>query len=143
MKNEAYVFDTSALLAYIENEDGADIIENIILQVLNSEKDSIYISTVSMIETYYISIQEQGIKIAEERLRLIETLPFIQVSLTPNCTKIIGELKSAKSMSFADCCIAGLSKIKKAILVHKDPEFEQIENEVKQLKLPYKTKRSD
>jgi PIN domain. len=98
MKNEAYVFDTSALLAYIENEDGADIIENIILQVLNSEKDSIYISTVSMIETYYISIQEQGIKIAEERLRLIETLPFIQVSLTPNCTKIIGELKSAKSM---------------------------------------------
>jgi len=53
MKNEAYVFDTSALLAYIENEDGADIIENLILQVLNSEKDSIYISTVSMIETYY------------------------------------------------------------------------------------------
>jgi PIN domain nuclease of toxin-antitoxin system len=51
MKNEAYVFDTSALLAYIENEDGADIIENLILQVLNSEKDSIYISTVSMIET--------------------------------------------------------------------------------------------
>jgi PIN domain nuclease of toxin-antitoxin system len=25
MKNEAYLFDTSALLAYIENEDGADI----------------------------------------------------------------------------------------------------------------------
>jgi hypothetical protein len=43
-----------------------------------------------MIEIYYISIQEQGIKIAEERLRLIETLPIIQVSLTPDIIKIIG-----------------------------------------------------
>jgi len=69
-----------------------------------------------MIEIYYISIQEQGIKIAEERLRLIETLPIIHVSLTPDIIKIIGKIKAVKSMSFADCCIAGLSNIKKAII---------------------------
>jgi len=71
---------------------------------------------------------------------LIETLPLTQESLTPNLCKTIGEIKATKAMSFADCCIAGLSKSKKAILVHKDPEFEQIENEIKQLKLPYKKK---
>jgi hypothetical protein len=66
-----------------------------------------------MIEVFYISMQEQGRTIAEERLSLIETLPLIQESLMPNITKTIGEMKAVKSMSFADCCIAGLSKSKK------------------------------
>ncbi len=43
-------------------------------------------------------------------------------------------------MSFADSCIAGLAKFMDATLVHKDPEFEQIEDEVKQFKLKYKKK---
>lgn len=43
-------------------------------------------------------------------------------------------MKAFKAMSFADCCIAGLSKSKKAILVHKDPAFEQVEDEIWQLK---------
>jgi uncharacterized protein len=134
-----YVFDTSALLTYIENEEGIETVESLLMKTLN-EDGKIFISTVTMIEVFYISIQEQGRNVAEERLSLIETLPLIQESLTPNITKIIGEMKAAKSMSFADCCIAGLSKSKKAILVHKDPEFEQLEDEIKQLKLPYKKK---
>ena len=52
--------------------------------------------------------------------------------------KIIGEIKASKSMSFADCCIAGLAQIHKAIIVHKDPEFEQLKDEIKQHRLPYK-----
>ena len=103
-------------------------------------RDKIFISTVTAIEIYYVSVQEQGKSVAEERLGLIENLPLIQESLIPSLTKIIGEIKAAKSMSFADCCIAGLAKHKSAILVHKDPEFEQIEDEIKQLKLPYKKK---
>lgn len=134
-----YVFDTSALLTYIENEEGIETVESLLMKTLN-EDGKIFISTVTMIEVFYISIQEQGRNVAEERLSLIETLPLIQESLTPNITKMIGEMKAAKSMSFADCCIAGLSKSKKAILVHKDPEFEQPEDEIKQLKLPYKKK---
>lgn len=132
-----YIFDTSALLAFIENEEGVEVVESLVIKSINKES-RIFISTVTLIEIYYISHREQGKIIAEERLSLIETLPFRQESLTPNLCKVIGEIKSTKSMSFADCCIAGLSKSKKAILVHKDPEFEQIEDEIKQLKLPYK-----
>lgn len=131
-----YVFDTSALLTYIENEEGIETVESLLMKALNK----IFISTVTMIEVFYISMQEQGRTVAEERLSLIETLPLIQESLMPNITKTIGEMKAVKSMSFADCCIAGLSKSKKAILVHKDPEFEQVEDEIRQLKLPYKKK---
>lgn len=134
-----YVFDTSALVTYIENEEGVETIQNLLMKALN-EEDKIFVSTVTMIEVFCISMQEQGRIIAEERMRLIETLPLLQEPLTSNQAITIGEIKAIKSMSFADCCIAGLSKNKNAILVHKDPEFEQIENEIRQLKLPYKKK---
>jgi len=43
-------------------------------------------------------------------------------------------------MAFADSCIAGLTKTLQATLVHKDCEYDQLLNEVTQLKLPYKIK---
>ncbi|MCH8127740.1 PIN domain-containing protein [candidate division KSB1 bacterium] len=74
----------------------------------------------------------------EKRLHLIDGLPIKQQPLQPDMAKIIGEIKASKSMSFADCCIAGLAQIHKAIIVHKDPEFEQLKDEIKQHRLPYK-----
>ncbi len=47
-----------------------------------------------------------------------------------------------KAMSFADCCIAGLAEQKQAILIHKDPEFEQLKDKITLHALPYKTKTS-
>ncbi len=41
-------------------------------------------------------------------------------------------------MSVADAWIAALAQERQAILVHKDPEFEQVEAMIKVLKLPYK-----
>nr|VFJ64462.1 MAG: hypothetical protein BECKDK2373B_GA0170837_113710 [Candidatus Kentron sp. DK] len=83
-------------------------------------------------------MQRQDKTIAKRRLELIDSMPLIVESLTPDLCRTIGEIKATKPMSFADCCIAGLSKTKNAILVHKDPEFESVEDEIRQLKLPYK-----
>jgi predicted nucleic acid-binding protein len=132
-----YVLDTSALLAYIENEEGADEVETLFVNALESTIE-ILISTVTCIEVFYISLQEQGNVVAANRLKLIENLPLIQEPLNQQLTKIVGEIKASKAMSFADSCIAGLAKFKNAVLVHKDPEFEQIEEDVKQFKLKYK-----
>ncbi len=135
-----YVFDTSALLAYIENEEGAADIEALLQKALDDEV-VLYISIVSCIEVFYITSQEQGAEVASERLQLIDDLTVIQEPVDSQLTKTIGDLKATRTMSFADCCIAGLAKFKEATLVHKDPEYEQIENEIKQLKLPYKQKK--
>ncbi len=132
-----YVFDTSALLTFIENEEGAEAAESLLMKAVDGI-DEIFISIVSSIEIFYISVREQGRATGEQRLGLLESLPIIQEPLSPRLVKIIGEIKAGKAMSFADCCIAGLAKQKKAILVHKDPEFEQIEDEIEQIKLPYK-----
>ncbi len=134
-----YVLDTSALLAYIENEEG-DLEIGALLQKALDDEIVLYISIVSCIEIFYISWQEQGKEVATERLKLIEDLMVIQEPVDNQLTKIIGEIKATRAMSFADGCIAGLAKFKQATLVHKDPEYEQIEDEIKQLKLPYKQK---
>lgn len=135
-----YVLDTSALLANIENEEGAVDIEALLQKALDDEV-VLYISIVCCIEVFYITSQEQGAEVAFERLKLIDDLMVIQEPVDSQLTKTIGELKATRTMSFADCCIAGLAKFKQATLVHKDPEYEQIENEIKQLKLPYKQKK--
>lgn len=134
-----FILDTSALITYIENEEGNDQIESLLLQALE-QQIRLLISVVSTIEVFYISLQEQGQEVALERLKLIQILPLEQVDVDSSFIQIIGELKATKYLSRADCCIAGLAKAMDAILIHKDPEFEQIENEVQQLKLPYKRK---
>nr|VFK24105.1 MAG: Predicted nucleic acid-binding protein, contains PIN domain [Candidatus Kentron sp. MB]VFK30497.1 MAG: Predicted nucleic acid-binding protein, contains PIN domain [Candidatus Kentron sp. MB]VFK75275.1 MAG: Predicted nucleic acid-binding protein, contains PIN domain [Candidatus Kentron sp. MB] len=126
-------------MTFIEEEEGIETIDGL-LEGASNKKDKIYISTVTVIEVFYISLRKEGKSVAEERLALLETLPLIQESLTPDLCRTIGEIKATRPMSFADSCIAGLSKSKNAILVHKDPEFESVEGEIRQLKLPYKRK---
>lgn len=134
-----YVLDTSALLAYIENEAGATIVEQLILEAIEGQH-TLYMSIVSGIEVFYISLREQGHPVATERLQLLKDLPVSQEPLQEDVLTVIGELKANHQLSFADCCIAGLAKQKAAILLHKDPEFEQLESDIMQQKLPYKPK---
>jgi predicted nucleic acid-binding protein len=133
-----YVLDTSALLAYIENEAGAEEIETLFKQALQNQLP-LFLSVLSSIEVFYISYQEQGLEVAIERLKLLNDLPMTQVALDAPLIQVIGEIKATHRMSLADSCIAGLAKFKQAILVHKDPEFESLEGLIEQLKLPYKT----
>ncbi len=134
---KSYVLDTSALLTYIELEDGHDLVDKLLMQSIDDEVE-LFISVISLIEVYYISKQEQDKSVAKERLELLNDLPIHQEEVTLDMANIIGNLKAEHRMSFADCCIAGLAQKKGAILVHKDPEFECVKNEVKQFTLSYK-----
>jgi len=49
-----------------------------------------------------------------------------------------GKLKATHKISFADAWVAATAIMLSAILVHKDPEFEELEDELEMLKLPYK-----
>jgi predicted nucleic acid-binding protein len=133
---DKFVLDTSALLTYIEDEDGADQLEAYLGLALSNQIE-LFVSTVSLIEIFYITIQEQGQLIASERLQLLKVLPFTIADVEQSSIEAIGELKAIHRVSFADACIAGLAVTQKAILVHKDPEFEQLKT-LNQIALPYK-----
>jgi len=89
-------------------------------------------------EVCYITLQERDEREAQERLRLMKALPILRVDSAEALDVVAGYLKAKYRISVADAWIAALAKDRNAILVHKDPEFEQVEKEVKVLKLPYK-----
>lgn len=133
---DSYVFDTSALICYIENEKGAEEVELLLVDALE-KNNSIHVSIVSLIEVFYISLKEQGEKIANERLELLKALPLDISNIEMLNVKAIGNLKAHNKISFADSCIAALTLETGGVLVHKDPEFEPIKS-IKQMRLPYK-----
>jgi len=135
-----YVFDTSALFTYFDKEEGADDIQEMVLKAIQDNFD-IFLSVVALIEVYYKSCQEQDDEIANERIERLMKKPFSIIDIDMTMIEIIGSIKAKYQLSFADSCIVGLAKIKKAKLVHKDPEFEVI-NEIPQFVLPYKEKKS-
>lgn len=139
MMNEnktAYVFDTSAWLTLIEDEAGADVVENL-LEKANAGSVEILVSFMSFMEVFYITLQERDIEEAQTRLSLMASLPIARAESTVSLSISAATLKAKHRMSVADAWIAALAQEKGATLVHKDPEFEQIEDALEMFKLPY------
>ena len=65
-------------------------------------------------------------------------LPVLRVESSEQLSQRAGKLKAAYRLSVADAWIAALAAEQDATLVHKDPEFEQIETSIQVVKLPYK-----
>jgi len=70
----------------------------------------------------------------------LTNLPTSPITLqkTSSLGIFAAKLKANYRISVADAWIAALAKERNATLVHKDPEFEQIEGVIQVLKLPYK-----
>ncbi len=89
-------------------------------------------------EVYYVTLQERGPAEAQTRVDLMAASAGLRVDSTEALSVLAGELKAKHRLSVADAWIAALAQERDAVLVHKDPEFEQIETTITMLKLPYK-----
>ena len=132
-----YVLDTSALLTLIEDEAGADVVQNVLESAISGNVQ-ILVSFMSFMEVFYITLQESDIEEARTRADLMESLPITRVESTAPLSVTAARLKGKHRISVADAWIAALALERNAVLIHKDPEFEQTEDELKVLKLPYK-----
>jgi len=134
---DVYVLDTSAWLTLIEDESGADVVQDL-LEKARAGEIIIVVSFMSYMEAYYITLQERDRHEAQVRLDLMGSLPGLRIDSTPALGILAGELKANYRLSVADAWIAALAQEREATLVHKDPEFEQVETIISTLKLPYK-----
>ena len=132
-----YVFDTSAWLSLIEDEAGADVVQRL-LEKAKAGEVVVLVSFMSFMEVDYITLQERDRSEAQERVNLMAALPVLRVESTRVLGVLAAEIKATHGLSVADAWIAALSKERGATLVHKDPEFEQLQGEIEVLKLPYK-----
>lgn len=135
--SNSYVLDTSAWLTLIEDEAGADIVESL-LDKANQGIIEIVVSFMSFMEVFYITLQERDVDEARTRLNLMGSLPITRAESTESLALIAGRLKARCRLSVADAWIAAMAQERGSVLLHKDPEFDQLEDTVVLQKLPYK-----
>lgn len=136
-----YVLDTSAIFSYTKSEDGAETVGHI-LAAAQKNKCKVYISFISLMEVYYISWQEKGEDTAKELTVLLKSLPVEIVESSERLILSAGRIKANKRLSVADAIIAATAMEKSAVLIHKDPELENVSQYVESLRLPYKSVKS-
>jgi len=89
-------------------------------------------------EVFYITLQERDVDEARTRLNLMGSLPITRAESTESLALIAGRLKARCRLSVADAWIAAMAQERGSVLLHKDPEFDQLEDTVVLQKLPYK-----
>lgn len=133
MGSKSFVLDTSALMAFIEREEGAERVKDVILN------NSIIIPWLTILETVYISQRELGEEEAVTRYALIKKLDAEIIwnadeALLLNAARI----KATHSLSLADSVIAAIANQHEAVLLHKDPEYKTLQDVIEMEILPYK-----
>jgi len=136
---EVYVFDTSALLTYIEDEEGSEYVESLLIRAEKGEV-IIYVAFVSLKEVFYITAKEKDESEAMDRVKLIQSLSVSIVESNESLNISAGSLKAKNRISVADAYVVTVCQEHNGILVHKDPEFEKILPKVKEFRLLYKTR---
>ncbi|MBU2604032.1 MAG: PIN domain-containing protein [Actinobacteria bacterium] len=129
-----YLLDTSALLSFIEDEPGADRVEQALQQATT------LVPWPVLLEAHYITLREKGEAEAYRRTALVKQLEVkILWDMDESTLLTAARLKAEHGVSLADAIIAAFALRRDAILMHKDPEFEALTGLVLMEALPYKT----
>jgi len=124
------VLDSWALIAFFEDEPAAEAVERI-LEHAAAERHRLLISVINWGEIYYNTAREVSETAAEQKLREIAAMPIEVVGVDQPLARLAAHYKATRRMSYADCFGAALAKIKNAEFVTGDPEFQEVENEIK------------
>lgn len=130
---ESRLLDTSALLALLEDEPGADAVEDYLRRA-----DTVVPWPV-LLELYTVSLREHGQAEADARLAMLKHLD-VQIPWDMDEVTVLtaARLKAGHRVSLGDAMIAAFAVRFRAVLVHKDPEYESLAGAVALEPLPYK-----
>ena len=129
----SYVLDTSALLTLWNDEEGADIVERIMRSGV-----LIYVSFMTFMEGRYRLWKNVGKGESDEFSQYLELLPVKRVNINDLIFEKSVEIKATNNLSVCDSWIIATAITTNSVLVHKDPEFEQVKKKIKLKTLPYK-----
>lgn len=132
-----YVLDSYAVLAYLEKEQDYEKVRDVLIRAAEG-KAKLWMTSVNWAEVFYIVLREQGSEVAAEVLQILDGFPIEIVDVDKTLAKQAGIYKAYYKMSYADCFAAALAKINKAELITGDPEFKEVEDEIKILWLTAK-----
>ena len=122
--------DSFALLAWLQDEPGADITEGFLRQAASGQGFQCFVSAINVGEVYYRLYRTRG---AEEADTFWEEawqglVPLTIVTPTPNQIHQAARLKGRYLIAYADAFAAQLAQEKHLLLVSGDPELHALES---------------
>ena len=130
-----YVFDSYAILAFLENEAAAATVEKALIEVIKGKAEA-YLSIVNWGEVYYIAMREQGRDMADKIVSHLDKYPFKIIEASREITKVAAQFKGRFKIAYADCFAAALACHYDAVVLTGDPEFKLLEEELRVSWLP-------
>jgi len=126
--NELYVMDACALIAFLRNETGAEVVTTV-LRNASERKASIRMNGINLLEVYYDVYRMVGSEEAHEKLLMIKKLPItIYHELSDKVFLEAGRLKASYKISLADSIALAETLVSGGLLLTADHhEFDEIE----------------
>ena len=123
-----YVLDACAVIAFINDEEGAEIIEKILLGAVKKE-NKVIINKINLLEIYYNFAREYDSETLKEAYYRIISLPMeINDLLNDDLFYEAARLKATYRISLADSIALAEASIRKAELLTSDHhEFDIVE----------------
>ena len=122
-----YLFDSHALLAFFQSEEGAEVVAEIMRK---AEKESLdrLICVINLGEIVYVIKRRFG---DTKKLEIIARIHQLGIRILPVPESIVfraAEIKAEYPISFADCFALACSEEYSAVLVTGDPDFKKTDH---------------
>jgi predicted nucleic acid-binding protein len=130
MANQPRVFDSWALMAFLEDEPSADRVQELIAEAQDLE-DGLLITAINLGEVWYSLARVRAEGDADRAIKEILGLGFKIVEIDWELANHAAKLKATHKLSYADCFAAALAQQRKLEVVTGDPGFRQLQSRVK------------
>jgi len=126
----AKVLDSYAMMAFFQDEPGADFVRSLILKAEESNT-KLLMSVVNLGEVWYSIARTNSPAVADQYVAEIEGMAIEIVDADWALTRQAAAFKVNGNIAYGDCFAAALAKSKKAELITGDKEFKPLESEIK------------
>jgi len=124
-----YVLDSYAMIAYFEDEPGADRVALVLKQLMRGKAKG-FMSVVNWGEVYYNTMREQGISEAERVIVQLDKFPIRIIDVNKELVYEAAKLKGEFRIAYADCFAVALCMKLDAAIVTGDPDFKNLQKRV-------------
>jgi predicted nucleic acid-binding protein len=131
-----YTLDTSAILAYVREEPGNELVEDVLRRAEADRSHIVTVPFMAIMEVEDILTRELIPDQVDQSLGTIAAWPILIVESNEPWRHVAAGIKAGGRLSLADAWVAGLATLLGSELLHKDPEFDKLDS-LKAIRLPY------
>jgi predicted nucleic acid-binding protein len=124
------VFDSWAILAYVQAEPAGARVRSLLIEVTEARR-SLWMTSINLGEVWYMLARRNSSAYASQQLAELSQIGIERVDIDWPMVLEAADYKSRHKISYADAFAAALAKQRHGELVTGDREFRALESEIK------------